>query len=161
MTKVFNQEPGLRSILLPFVYVLILVACARDDTTPHQYQVTVSDGDSSRVVQVEIAATPQQRQQGLMWRQALDPDWGMLFVFPGFSGGGFWMRNTYVPLDIAYIGADGTVQEIRAAQPLDLTILTPAKPYRYVLEVNQGWFEEHGLGVGSTVLLPANLPEAR
>lgn len=161
MTKVFDQEPGLRSILLPFVYVLILVACARDDTTPHQYQVTVSDADSTRVVQVEIAATPQQRQQGLMWRQALDPDWGMLFLFPGLSGGGFWMRNTYVPLDIAYIGADGTVQEIRAAKPLDLTTLTPERPYRYVLEVNQGWFEEHGLGVGSKVTLPENLPAAR
>lgn len=151
----------MREMVLPFVYVLILVACARDDTTPHPYQVTVADDDSSRTVQVEVAATPQQRQQGLMWRQELDPDWGMLFVFPGLSGGGFWMRNTYVPLDIAYIGADGTVQEIRAAKPLDETVLTPVLPYRYVLEVNQGWFEEHGLGVGSKVTLPENLPQAR
>lgn len=151
----------MREMVLPFVYVLILVACARDDTTPHQYQVTVADDDSSRTVQVEVAATPQQRQQGLMWRQELDPDWGMLFVFPGPSAGGFWMRNTYVPLDIAYIGIDGTVQEIRAAKPLDETVLTPTLPYRYVLEVNQGWFEEHGLGVGSKVTLPENLPQAR
>jgi len=121
----------------------------------------VSDADSTRVVQVEIAATPQQRQQGLMWRQELDPDWGMLFLFPANSAGGFWMRNTYVPLDIAYIGVDGTVQEIRAAQPLDETVLTPAKAYRYVLEVNQGWFAQHGLGVGSKITLPANLPTAR
>lgn len=160
MTKVFTQEPTLRSIL-PFVYVVFLIACARDDSTPHQYQVTVADSDSSRVVQVEVAATPQQRQQGLMWRQALDPDWGMLFLFPGDSGGGFWMRNTYVPLDIAYIGADGTVQEIRAARPLDETVLTPSKPYRYVLEVNQGWFQQHGLGVGSKVTLPEGLPAPR
>lgn len=160
MTKVFSEETRLRSIL-PFVYFVFLVACARDDTTPHQYQVTVADADSTRVVQVEIAATPQQRQQGLMWRQELDPDWGMLFLFPADSGGGFWMRNTYVPLDIAYIGVDGTVQDIRAAEPLDETVLTPSKPYRYVLEVNQGWFARHGLGVGAKVTLSANLPTAR
>jgi uncharacterized membrane protein (UPF0127 family) len=161
MTRVFDQEQRLRSFILPFVYVVFLVACARDDTTPHRFVLTVAGDESSRTVNVEVASTPQERQQGLMWRQALDPDWGMLFIFPGLSGGGFWMRNTYVPLDIAYIGADGTVLEIRAAQPLDETVLTPARPYRYVLEVNQGWFQQHGLGVGSKISLPDNLPQAR
>jgi uncharacterized protein len=159
---VFDQEQDLRSFILPFVYVVFLIACARDDSTPHQFVLTVTAEDAtSQTVNVEIASTPQQRQQGLMWRQELDPDWGMLFIFPGLSGGGFWMRNTYVPLDIAYIGADGTVLEIRAAKPLDETILTPARPYRYVLEVNQGWFAEHGLGVGSKLTLPDNLPQAQ
>jgi uncharacterized membrane protein (UPF0127 family) len=65
------------------------------------------------------------------------------------------MRNTYIPLDIAYLAADGTVLEIVHGVPLDETILTPQQPYRYVLEVNGGWFERHGLGVGAKVSIPS------
>jgi uncharacterized membrane protein (UPF0127 family) len=64
------------------------------------------------------------------------------------------MKNTYVPLDIAYLSPEGVVQEIAQGEPLNETILTPAQPYRHVLEVNQGWFERHGLGVGSVVSIP-------
>lgn len=120
--------------------------------------VTISQGETSHAVSVEIAATVTQRQQGLMFRQELAEDAGMLFLFAEDVRIGFWMRNTYVPLDIAYIGADGRVQEIRQAKPLDETVLTPTEPYRYVVEVNQGWFERHGLGVGATVALPDGLP---
>lgn len=126
---------------------------------PDGPQVTVTQGDATASVTVEFASTPEERQQGLMFREELHEDAGMLFIFPRDVLGGFWMRNTYVPLDIAYIGADGTVQEIRAAQPLDETPLTPTKAYRYVLEVNQGWFERHSVGVGAKVTLPGDLPE--
>jgi len=147
----------LRSIALPFVFVLFMVACARDAEAPSRPVVVIEQGSARAAVTVELAVTPQQRAQGLMYRRALDPDAGMLFIFQADSRSGFWMRNTYIPLDIAYISADLTVVDIRQGTPLDETILTPAAPYRYVLEVNRGWFAAHGLGVGARVTLPPGL----
>ena len=152
----------LRANLIYVIFVMMIAAC-RDSggSTATFYDLKVAQNGVEHTVQVELAVTPSQRQQGLMFRDHLDEEKGMLFIFPAQSAGGFWMRNTYVALDIAYIGADGRVQEIRAATPLDETPLTPAQPYRYVLEVNQGWFERHGLGVGAQVTLPENLPPAQ
>lgn len=156
------HRPGgesLRSIALPFVFVLFIVACARDAEGPSRPVIVIEQGDARASVTVELAVTPGQRAQGLMYRRALDPDAGMLFIFPSGSRSGFWMRNTYVPLDIAYISADRVVLEVRRGTPLDETVLTPAAPYRYVLEVNAGWFEAHGLGPGARVIFPPGLLE--
>lgn len=151
-------EPPLRTVALPFVFVLFIVACARDAEGPARPVVTIEQGETSASITVELAITPQQRAQGLMYRRALEDDAGMLFIVPTESRGGFWMRNTYIPLDIAYIGPDLTIVDIRRGTPLDETILTPSAPYRYVLEVNAGWFEARGLGVGARVILPEELP---
>lgn len=121
-------------------------------------RLTVEAAGASASLTVEIASTPSQRQQGLMFRQSLGEDEGMLFVFPADAAVGFWMKNTYIPLTIAYLDAAGRVRELRDGRPLDETILTPSGPYRYALEVNQGWFERHGLGVGARVILPPNVP---
>lgn len=125
-----------------------------------QLTVTSSDGESSVTLAVEIANRSDQHQRGLMFRESMDELAGMLFVFQGDRAGGFWMRNTLIPLDIAYLGADGTVLEIVHGVPLSLDILRPAQPYRYTLEVNGGWFERHGFGVGDVVAIPAGV-EAR
>lgn len=141
----------------------LLGSCRGDDdgARKDELRVTLSQGDATATVRIEVAATTNERQQGLMLRQELAEDAGMLFLFPEDVRTGFWMRNTYIPLDIAYISADGRVQEIRAAKPLDETNLVPAAPYRYVLEVNQGWFERHELGIGAQVELPEGLPAAQ
>ena len=125
-----------------------------------QLSVTSADGESSVTLTVEIASRSDQRQRGLMFRESMDELAGMLFVFQGNRAGGFWMRNTLIPLDIAYLGADGTVLEIVHGVPLSLDVLTPAQPYRYTLEVNGGWFERQGFGVGDRVAIPAGV-EAR
>lgn len=126
-----------------------------DDGT---FVVNVSQGGVSANVRVEIAATAAERQLGLMYRTAMAEDAGMLFLFPRAGTGGFWMRNTLIPLDIAYIGADLKVVDIKHGVPLDETALTPNAPYLYVLEVNGGWFERHGMGPGAVVTLPGGLP---
>lgn len=143
------------------VFVLGASACGGDDDPDARFDVTVAQGDSHATVWVEVAATFRERQQGLMLRQELAEDAGMLFLFPRDGQVGFWMKDTYLPLDIAYISAAGEVLEVRHATPLDETVLAPAQPYRYVLEVNQGWFERHGLGVGAKVTLPTGLPTAK
>lgn len=122
--------------------------------------VTISQSGREARVRVEFAATLADRQSGLMFRKEMDEDAGMLFIFPRDSQVGFWMKNTEIPLDIAYISAEGIVMEVRQATPFDETALVPSRPYRYVLEVNQGWFERHGLGAGAAVTLPANVPTA-
>ena len=152
-------------LLLPLLFLAFIARdCAGDDlpkaTTSDRTTVTVSANGVSAKVTVEIAATDAPRRQGLMLRQTMDEDAGMLFLFPADSTTGFWMRNTYLPLDIAYIDAAGTVLEVRQGTPLDETSLTPKGPYRYTLEVNQGWFARHGFGPGATVTLPTDLPNA-
>lgn len=124
-------------------------------------QVVVAQDGATATVSVEIASTFDQREIGLMNRQSLPEDAGMLFLFRSDVQYGFWMKNTYVPLDIAFIDASGTVVQVFAAKPLDETVLVPSKQYRYVLEVNQGWFTRHGLSAGAKVTLPANLPQAQ
>ena len=104
--------------------------------------------------------TETQREHGLMARQSLADDAGMLFIFPGETMGGFWMKNTLIALDIAYLDGGGRVLEIKHGKPLDETVLSPKQPYRYTLEVAGGWFERHQMGPGAMLSLPADLPKA-
>lgn len=134
--------------------------CRTDDPTPcvlPTASVTVRSVDGERTVTltVEVASRADQRNRGLMYRESLDELAGMIFVFEGDQMGGFWMLNTLIPLDIAYLAADGTVLEIVHGVPQSTEVLHPTQPYRYTLEVNGGWFERQGLGVGDVVEIPA------
>ena len=113
-----------------------------------------ADGLREVTLTVEVASRADQRNRGLMFRESLDELAGMLFVFEEDRMGGFWMRNTLIPLDIAYLAADGAVLEVVYGVPLSTEVLRPAQPYRYALEVNGGWFERQGFGVGDVVELP-------
>lgn len=75
----------------------------------------------------------------------------MLFVFQQDQGGAFWMKNTLIPLSIAFIAADGSIVDIQDMQPLSEDLHRPSRPYRYALEVNQGFFRDNGLGPDSRV----------
>jgi len=117
--------------------------------------LTILNSLGERVpVQVEIADTPDERQQGLMGREALAEDAGMLFIFDQEQPLSFWMKDTLIPLSIAYIDGSGTIVDIQDMQPLDETLHPSATPARYALEVNQGFFGERGVTVGDTVELP-------
>jgi len=121
--------------------------------------LTVSaPGGVSATVTVELAATETERELGLMFRDSLAEDRGMLFLFATDQRGGFWMKNTRIPLTIAYLDASGRVLELLDGKPFDETSLLPSRPYRYALEVGQGWFARHGLGAGAAVVLPKRLP---
>lgn len=103
---------------------------------------------------VEIADTPDERAVGLMNRESLPEDAGMLFVWPEDTGSGFWMKNTLIPLSIAFIDAAGVIVDIQDMQPQDDTLHYSSSPYRHAVEANQGWFAEHGISPGDTVTLP-------
>lgn len=138
------------------------VACD-DDAEPALYptvEITVvgANGNEAKLT-VEVVHRPRERQQGLMFRQSLPEDRGMLFLYASDRDGGFWMKDTYIPLTIAYIDAEWRVLELRSGRPLDETVLTPSQPYRYVLEVNEGWFDRNRLNIGARLIVPeAELP---
>ncbi|MEO9255222.1 MAG: DUF192 domain-containing protein [Tepidiformaceae bacterium] len=119
--------------------------------------IPLRDGTAATTLTVELATTPAQHARGLMFRTDLPDTEGMLFVFNGDQTGAFWMENTYIPLDIAYIDANGVVLGVVYGQPLDLTPLYPPSAYRYVLEVAGGWFERHNMAPGAIIELPATL----
>ena len=102
---------------------------------------------------IELADSPARRSRGLMFRQFLGEEAGMLFLFPADTRGRFWMRNTLVPLSIAFIDGEGVINEIREMEPEDETLVRPAAGYRWALEVNQGWFQANGVGRGDRVRL--------
>lgn len=113
----------------------------------------------SGTVRAELAVTPEQRSLGLMYRKELGEDDGMLFVFADDKERSFWMRNTLVPLSIAYLDADRKIVRIRDMMPLVENGYSSGRPARYALEVNKGWFSEHGVTEGQTLEfeLPADL----
>jgi uncharacterized protein len=99
-------------------------------------------------VRAEVARTPEQRERGLMYRESLEHGRGMLFVFPDVQIRSFWMKNTFIPLDIAYLDANLRIVDIQAMEPLDEDTYPSARPAMFALEVPLGWFAQAGVAVG-------------
>ena len=114
----------------------------------------------SATLTAEVAATDRHREVGLMNRFSLAPDSGMLFVFEAPRQLSFWMRNTYIPLSIAFIDANGTILNIEDMAPKDERSTLSAGPALYALEMRKGWFAQKGIAAGATVTgLPAKARE--
>jgi uncharacterized membrane protein (UPF0127 family) len=117
---------------------------------------------------VEVADDGQEQICGLMWRTEMPEDQGMLFVFAYDYVGGFWNRNTLIPLSVAYVAGDGTIVDIIDMQAIregeEPAIQQPrqmaGRPVRYVIEVNQGWFARHELAIGDRANVSAALAAA-
>ncbi len=102
-------------------------------------------------IRVEVAKTPEERSHGLMGRKHLGKDEGMLFIFEAEDCHGFWMKDTLLPLSIAFIGKDGRIVWMTEMKPLTLDSHVPPRPVLYALEMNKGWFSSHGVKVGDIV----------
>jgi uncharacterized membrane protein (UPF0127 family) len=102
-------------------------------------------------IDTQVAATPEQREIGLMYRKEMPQHEGMLFIFENPSRLCFWMKNTLIPLTVAFIADDGTIVNLENMKPQTLDSHCSAKPVRYVLEMNQGWFTKKGVKPGSKV----------
>jgi len=99
-------------------------------------------------IQAEVARTPEQRSIGLMNRPTMGTNDGMLFVFDEAGTQCFWMKNTLIPLSIAFVADDGRIEEIADMPPKTLKSHCSTKPVRLVLEMNQGWFAKRGVRAG-------------
>ena len=102
-------------------------------------------------IQAEVAATDATRSRGLMYRKELAPNHGMLFVFEQANMQCFWMRNTLLPLSIAFILDDGTVTNIADMAPMTENSHCSTAPVRYTLEMEQGWFAKRGITAGKKI----------
>ena len=100
-------------------------------------------------IEAQVAASPQERQTGLMHRKEMPQHEGMLFIFEQPATQCFWMRNTLIPLTAAFVADDGSIVNLADMQPLDESSHCSAKPVRYVLEMNQGWFKQRNLKAGA------------
>lgn len=132
------------------------VAACGDASAPYA-EVQI---DTFPRLDLELARTPQEHELGLMYREYLPPDSGMVFIYTFESHEAYWMYHTLLPLSIAFIDRSGSIVDIkdmpRLNNPDDMqeagrTVYPSAAPYWYALEVNQGWFVEHGVGVGQQI----------
>jgi uncharacterized membrane protein (UPF0127 family) len=138
--------------LLPIVTVALLAAApalAQDGPQPKLPTTPLTIG--MYVVQAELAVTPQQQATGMMFRRSMGTNEGMLFVNDEPGVRCFWMRNTLVPLTIAFIADDGTIVNLADMAPKSEQSHCSAKPVRYALEMNQGWFAKRGFKAGDKV----------
>ena len=104
---------------------------------------------------VQLATTPEQQTIGLMYRPSMPDNEGMLFVFPHDSQQCFWMKNTILPLTAAFVADDGTIVNLEDMKSQTTDAHCSAKPVRFVLEMNQGWFKKKGVKAGARLSGPA------
>lgn len=105
----------------------------------------------SQTMRADVASTEPTRQLGLMFRKKMAPQEGMLFVFPQIGYHAMWMRNTLLPLSVAYMDERGVILSIHEMQPLSDAAHQSAGPARFALEMNAGWFRANGVKAGDTI----------
>ena len=133
-----------RALAIAGLFLVASVAAAADLPTT---VLTVGD----HKLTAEVVVTPEQRAVGLMHRFSLKPDHGMLFVFERSEPLSFWMKNTFIPLSIAFIGADGRIVNIEDMKPQTEDTHWSKGPALYALEMRKGWFAEKGIGPEAVV----------
>lgn len=126
-----------------------------------QPKVTIETAKGPISFQVEIAATPEKREVGLMYRRDMAPDHGMLFIFPGERVNSFWMKNTPIPLDMIFISRERKIVGIvHETAPFSLDGRSVSAPSQYVLEINGGLSRRYGFKAGDTVKFDNVKPES-
>lgn len=173
-------------IAITFTSIFSLQACAQDeagrgfakqvqvDTTAsldaddalNEEELALLADDSNiniafadKALQVEFADSFEERALGLMHRKSLCPDCGMLFQFDSERIASIWMKNTFVPLDLAYITVDGSIVDIKQLQPHDLNSVMSSKEVLFALEMNQGWFAKNGIKVGDKISIEGRVKQ--
>jgi uncharacterized membrane protein (UPF0127 family) len=154
MTTLAELFPSLPpACALALCWVLVFVGCQPKTTQTTPFGLRIAELKISNVpITVEIADTPQASENGLMFRDSLPEDHGMLFIFDQPKKASFWMKNTKIPLSIAYADSNGKILEIKSMNPLDETVVpSRSDEVNYALEVNQGWFARHGITAGAKI----------
>jgi uncharacterized membrane protein (UPF0127 family) len=143
---------ALVALLLPAAPVVAQAAGEPVQAQPKLAQIEIQAG--MHVIRAEVAADTSTRMRGLMMRERLGPNEGMLFVFQEKAGHCFWMKNTLIALSIAFVEDDGSIVNIADMKPLVEDSHCPARPVRYALEMEQGWFAKRGIKTGSVLVQP-------
>jgi uncharacterized membrane protein (UPF0127 family) len=141
-------------LLLAALWIAAPLAAAQ----PQARLPTLALNAGIHLIQAEVASTNPSRAQGLMFRKSLAANQGMLFVFAEVERHCMWMRNTYVPLSVAFMDEAGVILNIADMQPQTENSHCAAGPARYALEMNQGWFAAKGIKPGARISGLAKAP---
>lgn len=145
------------AVVISAAFVLILYkAYYRDAALPI---VELRAGDTK--ILAEVAADKASRSKGLMFRERLETDQGMLFVYETPAVKCFWMKNTKIPLSVAFIDDSGAIVKIDDLKPFDESPRCSGTPVLFALEMEQGWFERHGIAAGTRLNLDQVLPHPK
>lgn len=147
----FARAVRLAGAFAALFFCLTAVAVAAETFEREPLRIVTRDGKAHEFL-VELAVTPRQREQGLMNRREMAPDHGMLFAFGETRRVLMWMKNTYLPLDMLFIGRDGRIRTVREnAEPLSEAIIDSQVPVDFVLELNGGTVKRLGIRAGNRV----------
>jgi len=131
------------------------------DTDPIAFNFTVieltAEGQPALTIDMLVADTFARRGRGLMFRTTLPPSTGMIFAFPARSTSPFWMKDTPLDLDIAFLTEDGEIQEILTLDALSVELVHPELPYHFAVELPRGWFERHEFHASGRFLIPPSV----
>ena len=147
---------SLRNLPLACLIIFIMQGCKEESYSEKNGPNHISKGQTydlkldETLLKVELAATPKDRERGLMFRKSIGPKEGMLFVFKNGTKQRFWMKNTRIPLDIGYFSSNGSLREIHKAKPYDLSgVPSISRDIKFVLELNAGAYKKLGIRIGS------------
>ena len=147
---IFRRHLAFFSALI--IFLAVLSSCS--GLEKFEKREIIIEGRGGKVILIaEIAGTQAQQQQGLMYRKELKDGEGMLFVYDKDEAFSFWMKNTLIPLSIAFITSDGRILEIYDMEPGNLSPVRSSRSVRYALEVPQGWFGRAGIESGDRLVL--------
>jgi uncharacterized membrane protein (UPF0127 family) len=160
-----NAATRVHAVLATLVLATLLFACSstvrqayaqssgeRVAPNPRLEQIDIKAG--MHLIKAEVAADGPTRSKGLMMRERLGANEGMIFIFPDKAGHCFWMRNTLVALSIAFLDDDGTITNIEDMKPQTEDSHCPVRAVRYALEMEQGWFARRGVKAGARLVQP-------
>ncbi|HTA76430.1 MAG TPA: DUF192 domain-containing protein [bacterium] len=150
-----------QKITIPILFLLLTLAgLSCRPGLKSGLPVTQLTVDQNKIL-VEVANTEPTRMAGLMFRKDLGSDVGMLFVFADSQQRAFWMKNTLIPLSIAYMNEKGVVENILEMPPQTEQSFMSAGPAQFALEMNAGWFSKHGVKPGDVVVGASEAPRAK
>lgn len=143
-----------KTVILILVFSLPLYA-QKGNVGLQTTKMSIVNTDNEKIsLLLELAKTDSEHTYGLMYRESIPEGSGMLFVFGNDGYRNFWMKNTKIPLSIAYIDSKGKILEIYDMKPMDTSVTYPSKyACRYALEVNKGWFKKHKIRPGCVLLI--------
>ena len=137
---------ALRTVLASLALIALGSAASAQDSPQRLSSIKLSAG--MHVLNVEVARTPQEHGVGLMFRKSMPTNDGMLFIFDRPGQQCFWMKNTLLPLSVAFVADDGSIANLDDMKPQTLDSHCSTKEVRYVLEMNEGWFARRGIRAG-------------
>jgi uncharacterized membrane protein (UPF0127 family) len=151
MLRIVLQEPSrhLRTALITLFAAVSLCASAQEGMpTGPQHLPVIGLSAGMHLIKAEIAQTPREHAIGLMFRTEMGTNEGMLFAFPQAGKQCFWMKNTLIPLAVAFVDDQGVITNVDEMQPQTENPHCSTKPVRFVLEMNKGWFSKRGIKAG-------------